>query len=222
MFFLPLVILMSVILVGAIYVFHLFHFIDVWEDFKAMQSYWQELQEIPVEGAWWAERAWGRGGKSCGWSTSYKGTLSRPGSKTQPEPAWQAAVTGYQKQHSHFNITLLRSRIYQPGRSAALKCLYFFQAPLNFISTQKCKYGLTLLLTKLNLINICECLPWGSSCTAVFSGCSSCLIKLLKIVPLLQICVPGQALHLYCSRYCVSTPSGSPYSGCSVVVLARI
>lgn len=25
---------------------------------------------------------------------------------------------------------------------------------------QKCKYGLMLLLTKLNLINIYECLPW--------------------------------------------------------------
>lgn len=62
----------------------------------------------------------------------------------------------------------------------------------------------------------------GSSCTAVFSDCSSCLIKPIKIVPLLQICVPRQTLHLCCSRYRVSTPSGSPDSGCFVVILARI
>lgn len=42
---------------------------------------------------------------------------------------------GIQNQHSNSNVTLLRGRIYQCRRSAALKCLYFFQASLNFNST---------------------------------------------------------------------------------------
>lgn len=114
---------------------------------------------------------WDWGGKYCEWSASYQGTLSTLGSKTQPMSAWHAGAAGIQNQHSNFNVTLLSGRIYQ-CRSAALKCLYFFQASLNFNSTQKCKCDLTLQLTKLNLINICEylrqvALLWHYSVTAL-------------------------------------------------------
>lgn len=44
-------------------------------------------------------------------------------------------------------------------KKCCIKVSVLFSGPLNFISTQKCKYGLMLLLTKLNLINICEHLP---------------------------------------------------------------
>lgn len=143
-FFLPLVILMFVMMVSAIYVCHLFHFTDVWEDIKSVQGKSRREFQLRVSGG--AERAWGQVEKSCGWSDSYKETM-RLGSKTLCNPARHGAVTGYQNQHSHLNVTHLRRKMCQSGKSAALKSLYCFQVPLNFISTQEYKYGLMPLLT---------------------------------------------------------------------------